>query len=178
MIAVSAWHALQLVEVAAVAMIGAAGAVGGYAVQLAKAAGLTVIADAAHGRVRDLVDAAGADHLVPRGEGFAEAVLRLRPGGVDGLIDTAQFTGAADAAVRDGAMIVALRLVAGRGLRRRDVNVIEHSADMSVLAALRDHVESGTPTLRVAATFAPEEAAQAHAFLEKGGVWGQPAIVF
>ncbi|MEV6667712.1 zinc-binding dehydrogenase [Streptomyces nigra] len=140
------------------------------------------IADAAHGRDRDVVTAAGADHLVPRGEGFADAVLRLRPGGVDGLIDTAQFTGAADAAVRDGAVIAALRPVAGAaagcGLRRRDVNVIEHSADTRVLAALRDHVESGALTLRVAAAFAPEEAAQAHAFLEKGGVRSRPVIVF
>ncbi|WP_406274540.1 zinc-binding dehydrogenase [Actinacidiphila glaucinigra] len=181
---VSAWHALELLEVApgaTVAVIGAAGAVGGYAVQLAKAAGLTVIADAAEGD-RDLVAALGADHLVPRGDGFADAVLRLRPDGVDGLIDTAQFTGASGAAVRDGAVIATLRpaadAAADRGLRSRDVNVIENSGDTSVLTTLRDHAESGVLTLRVAATFAPDEVAQAHASMEAGGVRGRPVIVF
>lgn len=182
--AVSAWHAVELLELApgaTVAVIGAAGAVGGYAVQLAKAAGLTVIADAAEGD-RDLVAALGADHLVPRGDGFVDAVLRLRPDGVDGLIDTAQFTGASDAAVRDGAVIAVLRPAVGtatdRGLRSRVVNVVEHSGDTSVLNALRDHVESGVLTLRVAAAFALEEAAQAHAFMEAGGVRGRPVLVF
>ncbi|MDX3099107.1 NADP-dependent oxidoreductase [Streptomyces sp. ME01-24h] len=181
---VSAWHAVELLELApgaTVAVIGAAGAVGGYAVQLAKAAGLTVIADAAE-RDRDLVAALGADHLVPRGDGFVDAVLRLRPDGVDGLIDTAQFTRASDAAVRDGAVIATLRPAADtatdRGLRSRVVNVVENSGDTGVLTALCDHVESGVLTLRVAATFALEEAAQAHAFMEAGGVRGRPVLVF
>ncbi|RZT81610.1 NADPH:quinone reductase-like Zn-dependent oxidoreductase [Micromonospora violae] len=181
---VSAWHAVELLEVtpgATVAVIGASGAVGGYAVQLARAAGLTVIADAAE-RDRDLVAALGADHVVPRGDGFVEAVLRLRPNGVDGLIDTAQFTGASAAAVRDGAVIATLRpavnAATDRGVRSGDVNVIKYSGDTSVLNTLRDHAESGVLTLRVAATFAPEEAAQAHAFLEAGGVRGRPVIVF
>ncbi|MFG2073048.1 zinc-binding dehydrogenase [Nonomuraea maritima] len=83
---VTARQALELLEVppgATVAVIGEAGAVGGFAVQLAKAAGLTVIADASE-RDRDLVAALGADHLVPRGDGFTDAVLGLRPDGVDG----------------------------------------------------------------------------------------------
>lgn len=51
---------------ATVAVTGAAGAVGGYAVELAKADGLTVIADAAP-RDTELVRGFGADHVVERG---------------------------------------------------------------------------------------------------------------
>src|SRR5215469_10378292 len=55
------------------AVTGAAGAVGGYAVQLGKAAGLRIIADAAPDDER-LVKELGADVVVPRGPGFAEEV--------------------------------------------------------------------------------------------------------
>ncbi|MGW7660745.1 zinc-binding dehydrogenase [Streptomyces sp. NPDC054756] len=52
------------------------------------------------------------------------------------------------------------------------------SSDTRSSNALRDHVESGALTLRIAATFAPQEAAQAHALMEKGGVRGRPGVVF
>lgn len=70
------------------AVTGAAGAVGGYAVQLAKADGLHVLADASAADeqlVRDL----GADVVVPRGDDFAHHVRDNVPKGVDGLIDAA-----------------------------------------------------------------------------------------
>ncbi|GAB3139075.1 NADP-dependent oxidoreductase [Microbispora hainanensis] len=181
---VTARQALELLEVppgATVAVIGAAGAVGGFAVQLAKAAGLTVIADASE-RDRDLVAALGADHLVPRGDGFTDAVLRLRPDGVDGLIDTAQFTAAAGAAVREGGVVATLRpatdAAVDRGVRWRTVDVSKDLGDTGALDQLRDQAESGVLTLRVAATFAPEEAAQAHTLMEAGGVRGRPVLVF
>ncbi|MET7668529.1 NADP-dependent oxidoreductase [Micromonospora luteifusca] len=187
---VTARQALELLEVgpgATVAVIGAAGTVGGYAVQLAKAAGLTVIADAAE-RDRDLVAALGADHVVPRGDAVADAILRLRPDGVDGLIDTAQFNGAAATAVRDGAVVAVLRPLAGssswdtsttdRGVRWRIVNVTKDMDDTSGLTELCEQAESGVLTLRVAATFAPEQAKEAHALIEAGGVRGRPVLVF
>jgi NADPH:quinone reductase-like Zn-dependent oxidoreductase len=82
------------------AVSGAAGAVGGYAVQLGKAAGLRVIADAAPGD-EQLVRELGADVVVPRGGDFgarvrvaaawpadhaAEAHRRLEAGGVRGRL--------------------------------------------------------------------------------------------
>ncbi|WP_060887923.1 hypothetical protein [Streptomyces caniscabiei] len=66
-------EALELPPGAAVTVTGAAETVGGYAVQRAKAAGLTVIADAAD-KDRDLVAGLGADHVLPRGDGFAARV--------------------------------------------------------------------------------------------------------
>ena len=60
------------------AVTGAAGAVGGYAVQLGKAAGLHVIADAAESD-EQLVKDLGADVVVPRGPEFAERVREVVP---------------------------------------------------------------------------------------------------
>src|ERR1700719_1598057 len=71
-----------------IAVTGAAGAYGGYVVQLAKADGLRVIADAS-GTDEALVRSLGADVVLPRGDGFAAAVRRVHPGGVDALADGA-----------------------------------------------------------------------------------------
>ncbi|NEC51453.1 NADP-dependent oxidoreductase, partial [Actinospica acidiphila] len=57
---------LALPKGATVAVTGAAGAVGGYTIQLAEADGLTVVADAAP-HDRDLVRGFGAGHVVDRG---------------------------------------------------------------------------------------------------------------
>ncbi|MGW5158321.1 alcohol dehydrogenase catalytic domain-containing protein, partial [Nonomuraea wenchangensis] len=77
---------LALPAGATVAVTGAAGSVGGYFVQLAKLAGLVVVADAAR-QDETFVRDCGADELVPRGDDFAAEVRRRRPGGVDGLLD-------------------------------------------------------------------------------------------
>ncbi|MER6581419.1 zinc-binding dehydrogenase, partial [Nonomuraea sp. NPDC001023] len=73
---------------ATVAVTGAAGTVGGYFVQLAKQAGLVVVADAAQ-RDETFVRECGADEVVPRDDDFAATVRRHHPGGVDGLLDAA-----------------------------------------------------------------------------------------
>lgn len=59
-------------------MTGAASAIGGYAVQLAKAAGLTVIADAAD-KDRDLVTGLGPDHMLPRGTNSPNEAVNCAP---------------------------------------------------------------------------------------------------
>jgi NADPH:quinone reductase len=70
------------------AVTGAAGAVGGYAVELGKADGLRVIADASEAD-EQLVKDLGADIVVRRGDAFAERVRQAIPDGADGLIDGA-----------------------------------------------------------------------------------------
>jgi NADPH:quinone reductase-like Zn-dependent oxidoreductase len=47
-----------------------------------------------------------------------------------------------------------------------------------VLRQLRQDVHKGLITLRVAATYAPEQAAEAHRRLEAGGTRGRLVIVF
>src|SRR5262245_16790886 len=72
---------------------GAAGAVGGYAVELGVAAGLRVIAVA---RPQDeaLVRRFGAEKFVPSGDAAMRQVHDAAPGGVDGMIDAAVLDGA------------------------------------------------------------------------------------
>jgi NADPH:quinone reductase len=61
-----------------VAVTGAAGVLGGYLVQLAKRAGLIVIADAAP-KDRPLVASLGPDHIVERGDDVADRIRTIAP---------------------------------------------------------------------------------------------------
>lgn len=69
-----------------IAVTGAAGAFGGYMVQLAKADGLRVVADASPAD-EELVRALGADIVVPRGDTVAARAREVVPEGVDGRAD-------------------------------------------------------------------------------------------
>src|SRR3954447_17343589 len=71
---------------ATLAVTGAAGAFGGYLVQLGKADGLRVIADASEAD-EELVRRLGADVVVRRGPDVASAIREVCPEGVDGLAD-------------------------------------------------------------------------------------------
>ena len=71
-----------------IAVTGAAGCYGGYVVQLAKAEGLRVVADASSVD-EHLVADLGADIVVPRGDDIAMQVRKVAPDGVDGLADGA-----------------------------------------------------------------------------------------
>ena len=66
------------------AVTGSAGCYGGYVVQLAKADGLRVIADASQSD-EELVTSLGADVVVRRGDDVADRILEHAPDGVDGL---------------------------------------------------------------------------------------------
>ena len=162
------------------AVTGAAGCYGGYVVQLAKADGLRVIADAAPADeqlVRDL----GADIVVPRGDDIAAQIRKIAPDGVDGLADGSFQSALAVGAVRDGGGFASVRGWTGTGERgivfhRTSVRDYDHRADL--LDGLRQLTEDGRITLRVAATYAPEQASEAHRRLEAHGTRGRCVIVF
>jgi len=159
------------------AVTGAAGAVGGYAVQLGKAAGLTVVADAAPSD-EHLVHSLGADVVVPRGDDFSARVRSLFPGGVDGLVDGALLEVRAVGVVRDSGRMVTLRGYEGAGSGRDDITffpvyVRNYARERGKLNSLRVHAEDGTLTLRVARTMPAEQAAEAHRLLEAGGTRGR-----
>ncbi len=162
------------------AVTGAAGAFGGYVVQLAKADGLTVVADAGPGD-EDLVRSLGADVVVPRGDEVAAAVRAAFPAGVDGLADGSVQDGAVLAAVKDGGVVGTVRGYTGdgrRGLRVVPVMVRDYAEEREKLDALRVAVEEGVLTLRVAGTVPAEQAAEAHRRLEAGGVRGRLVVTF
>src|SRR5271165_369793 len=91
-----------------IAVTGAAGAYGGYVIQLAKSEGLTVIADASE-KDEKLVASLGADIIVRRGDDVASRIRKHFPQGVDGLADGAVLNGLVIFAVRDGGAFTSVR---------------------------------------------------------------------
>lgn len=161
------------------AVTGAAGCYGGYVIQLAKQAGLRVIADAAPAD-EALVRSLGADTVVRRGDDIAARIRRVVPQGVDGLADGSYQRDLAIGAVRDGGGFAAVRgwSMQERGVVCHVISVRRYNHRADLLRQLRQDVHSGVITLRVAATYAPEQAADAHRRLEAGGTRGRLVIAF
>src|SRR3954463_10706610 len=153
------------------AVTGAAGAFGGYVVQLGKADGLTVVADASEAD-EELVRALGADVVVRRGGDVADRIREQCPDGVDGLADGSVQDALVLPAVRDGGAVATVRGYRGDGQRELRVlpTLVRRVAqDRPALDRLRQQAEDGVVTLRVARTFPVAEAAEAHRILEAGG---------
>ncbi|MGW1737273.1 NADP-dependent oxidoreductase [Nocardia sp. NPDC001965] len=161
---------LALTPGSTVLITGAAGAVGGFAVELAARRGLRV---AAHAGNTDapFLRGIGAEWFVDRDTtDLAAHLRRLVPGGVDGALDTAGLGISALAAVRTrgafagvtgGQPLIPLR---GIGIHQQWI-----SADGAALADLTTR----DLTLRVAGTLPLDRAAEAHGLLEKGGLRGR-----
>ncbi|MFE5701036.1 NADP-dependent oxidoreductase [Rhodococcus koreensis] len=151
---------------------GAAGGVGSFVVQLARARGATIIGTARPGN-HDYVRSLGATP-VSYGDGLSDRIRVLAPDGVDAVIDTAGSDEAVDVSVdlvRDRSRLVTtvpgtrageagFRIVGALGpegmeLRKR------------FRAALVDLAGNGDVRVRVARTYALSEAARAHADLRK-----------
>ena len=162
------------------AVTGAAGAFGGYVVQLAKTEGLTVVADAAEAD-EELVRELGADVVVRRGDDVAARIRAQFPDGVDGLADGSVQDAAVLPAVKDGGAVTTVRGYRGDGqrdLRVFPVLVREYAQEGAALDRLRVQVEAGELTLRVAQTFPAADGAEAHRRLEAGGVRGRLVLTF
>jgi NADPH:quinone reductase-like Zn-dependent oxidoreductase len=159
---------------------GAAGAVGGYAVELGVSEGLRVIAVA---RPQDeaLVKRFGAETFVPSGDGAIRAVYDAARGGVDGLIDAAVLDAAALPAIKDGGKLATVRGFAGpseRGITITPVRVASYVENGEALDRLGRLVAEKRLTLRVAETFPPERTADAQRKMAAGGTRGRLVIVF
>lgn len=162
------------------AVTGAAGALGGYVIELGKADGLVVVADASEAD-EELVRSLGADEVVRRGDGVAERIVEAAGGPVPGLVDGSVQNETLFAAVADGggfATVRGFRAEAPRGITLHQVWVWEYAREQAALDRLRQQVEDGQVTLRVARTFPPEDASEAHRLLEAGGVRGRLVIEF
>ncbi|MEU9018172.1 NADP-dependent oxidoreductase [Actinomadura sp. NPDC048394] len=173
----TASQALDLLDLPAgstLLVTGAAGALGGFAVELAVLRGLRVVAAASEAD-EALVRGLGAEWFVPRGAHLGDAVRALVPGGVDGALDAALLSIAALDAVRGGGVFVAVSggpaaPVPLRGITVHNVWIRADGARLEQLSAL---VDAGRLTLRVAGTYPLEEAAKAHERLEAGGLRGR-----
>jgi NADPH2:quinone reductase len=162
------------------AVTGAAGAFGGYVVQLARSEGLTVVADATEAD-EELVRELGADVVVRRGDDVAARIRERFPDGVDGLADGSVQDAAVLPAVKDGGAVATVRGYRGdgqRGVRVFPVLVRQYAEEAEALDRLRGQVEKGELTLRVAQSFPAADAADAHRRLEAGGVRGRLVLTF
>ena len=169
---------LNLKKGQTIAVTGGPGAYGGYVIQLAKADGLIVIADSNESDLKLLKDL-GADHIIPRGKNFVKEIRRILPKGVDGIADGALLNEDAIGAVKDNGSFTSVRNFIGEP--QRDINftatwVSEYNCDFKKLDKLRQQVEDGLITLRVAETVKPENAAEAHKRLDAGGTRGRMVI--
>jgi NADPH:quinone reductase len=162
------------------AVTGAAGAVGGYVMQLASAEGLRVIGDSSPADV-DLVKSLGADVVVERGPDVAAAIRRQVPEGVDAVVDAALIGPPVLAAIKDGGQLIAVRPFAGESERSITITlvfVLDYVHEAAKLADLARLAEDGTLTLRVAEEIPAAEAARAHRQLEAGGTRGRLVLTF
>ena len=162
------------------AVTGAAGCVGGYAIQLGKAAGLRVIADAAKAD-RELVRSLGADVVVDRGDDVAKNILAVVPEGVGGVIDAAMQHELVVPAIATGGGLATVRgwnEPVPRGIVVHPVFVSAGATDTAKLDRLRQLAEEGVLSLRVAKVFPAAKAADAHRLLEAGGIRGRLVLDF
>ena len=155
---------------------GAGGAVGGYAIQLAKRAGAFVIATASP-RSRDAVAAAGADEIIDH---TSSAVLDVVSEQVDVLLNLAPISpdefAALVALVRDGGIVVsttAWMTTPGddsRGVRTAGVFVHPDAGELAQLVKL---VDSGELTVNVAQLVPLSELPAVHARAAAGELHGK-----
>jgi NADPH:quinone reductase len=176
--------ALELLDLAQGQTLGVSGGAGflaSYAIPIAKLRGLRVIADAGPDD-EALVRGFGADVVLPRGDGFPAAVREVAPDGVDGLLDTALLNRDAFPAIRDGGALVPVRGWSHgepeRGIEIRPVMVFTVLERTDWLEQLRELASQHTIELRVAGTYPPERAAEAHQAMEAGGLRGRAVIAF
>jgi len=155
---------------------GAAGAVGGYVLQLAALRGLRTVA-VAGADDESLVQTLGAGEFVPRGERIGAAVRAVVPGGVDAVVDAAVVGIAAHDALRGGGTFVALVApFAPPPIRGTRVVVQEVWADGPRLTELAALVDAGHLSLRVARALPLAEVATAHRMVEAGGLRGRVVL--
>jgi NADPH:quinone reductase-like Zn-dependent oxidoreductase len=158
---------------------GAGGAVGSYAVQLAKHAGATVIATAGPRSVAR-VEAAGADQVIDHTTTAVATALEERVGLVLNLapIEPEEFN-ALPALVADGGAVVSSTLWMpapsdeARGVR--GVDVVTRS-DAKDLARLVELIEAGELRVEVAERVPLSELASVHARGEAGEISGKVVI--
>lgn len=176
----TALQALDLLDLppgATVMVTGAAGAVGGYAVTLAKARGFRVVAVAGSAD-EALIRGFGAEVFVPRGDFLADRVRAAIPGGVDAALDTALLgLEALDAVASRGRFVVFAAGAAPIPLRGITVEHVWIRADGAALTGLADMVDDGTLVLRVADTLPLSEAMKAHELLATGGLRGRLVLI-
>jgi NADPH:quinone reductase-like Zn-dependent oxidoreductase len=179
---VSALAARLLVDAVAVGdgdlvlITGAAGMVGGFALQLAAARGASVIAAV---RDSDAEEARrlGAETVLDAGDELEVAVRGRWQDGVDACIDTIGLRAGALVCVRDGGRFVTSVPTAvpdaARGIAPETVQV---QPDAGALAELADRAAAGELTVRIAEVLPLERFRDGYDQLHRGGLHGKVVL--
>lgn len=167
----------------AVVILGAAGGIGGFAVQVAKAAGAHVIAvtrGANHGYVRSL----GADEVVDyTSQDVRNTVKAAHPDGVAGIVHNAgdkEYLARVAGLVHEGGHVASMvggadvEELATRGVTSINVRTMTTGP---VLAGLADLVASGTLKRPEIKAYPLDQAGQAYAQLGTGHARGKLVVV-
>lgn len=159
-----------------VVVTGAAGMVGGFAVQLARARGARVA-----GAVRrpDAEEARrlGAEAILDTGGELAGALREWAPAGADACLDTVGLGGAALGGIRDGGHLVTT--VPGSlpgGTRDVEAQAVQVQPDGAALGALARRAGKGELTIRVAETVPWSDFRRGYERLKAGGLTGKVVL--
>jgi NADPH:quinone reductase len=165
-----------------VVVLGAAGGIGGFAVQLAKAAGARVVAVTRatnHAYVRDL----GADEVVDYStQDVHDVVSAAHPDGIAGIVHTAgdkAYVARLSELVREGGHVVSMVMgadieaLASRGVT--GVNVMTATTGPA-LERLGELVTTGALRRRHIKAFPLHEANEAFGEIQTGHTWGKVLV--
>lgn len=164
-----------------IGVTGGAGAVGGYVIELARLRGLRVVADCAPDD-EPLLKGFGADVVIPRGEETGVRMAAAAGGALGAIVDAALI--GADELVpglAPGGWLVVVR--PGLDDPEGDVRLhlaicVDYFDRPDKILYLRDQVEAGALTLRVAQIFPAHQAGYAHRMLERGGQRGRLVLTW
>jgi len=163
-----------------IAVTGAGGAVGAFAIELAREAGLEtfgVVRPAYAVRARAL----GTNHVIDADADWNAAIRTIVPEGVDAVIDCALLGEATLGAIRDGGALITVRGFAGeltRGIVATPVSVRDYEREQGKLKRLLRLAGEGRLHVFVHQTLPFTDAAEAHRLVEMGGLGGRVLLSF
>jgi NADPH:quinone reductase-like Zn-dependent oxidoreductase len=165
-----ALEALSIRSGETVLVSGATGGVGSIAVQLAVAAGATVIGTARPTQEEEYVRGLGAAQTVDYTGDLAAAVQAIAPQGVDKVLHAAGDAAALGTTLKAGGTIASTRGASAEEIGRNDVTVapIMAAATADKLAALLDQVAAGTLRVNIETAIPLERAPEAFAAFADG----------
>jgi NADPH:quinone reductase-like Zn-dependent oxidoreductase len=165
--------ALDLSEGDTVLVAGATGGVGTIVVQLAAAAGASVIAPALP-EDEDYLRGLGVTEVLPRDADVVAAVRERHPDGVDAVADLVNFApGTYDGALKDGGRISSPTNAAGEGPGRTNVMA---TPTPDYLGRIAQHLSEGTLQVPIQQTYDLAEAPEALQALAAGHTRGKVAL--
>jgi NADPH:quinone reductase len=154
--AIDALNALEVGQESDVLVVGAAGGVGSFFVQLAVAAGANVIAPTLP-EDEDFLRALGVDELVDRNADVTAAVREAHPAGVDAILDVVSQTPDVSLLKKGGGLASTLG-AAGEGRGRFDIMA---EPTPTKLQRLADLLEAGTLRVLIERSYEFEQAGEA-----------------